>query len=95
MFKRRYVWNTGLTTTFQKDEMVVVLLPGGPLRTRRTAPKRHCAQPILAVKFSFSFKNMSDMMAEITTEPAPRGVTSMAGEKAYAAILHISPINTE
>ena len=52
------------------------------------------ALPSLPKVPSLSLRKTEPSTAPIRTESAPRGVTRMAGAKAYAAKLHISPITT-
>jgi hypothetical protein len=59
-----------------------------------TDPIRHIAQPILPKSPNCSSKKYEPSTAPMRTESAPRGVTRMAGAKAYAAKLNISPSTT-
>lgn len=60
-----------------------------------TAPMRQMALPSFPSVPSSSWRKYEPSTAPINTESAPRGVTRIAGAKAYAAKLHISPMTTE
>lgn len=69
-------------------------LSGGACSTMMTDPMRHIAQPIFPSSPSCSSKKYEPSTAPMSTESAPRGVTRIAGAKAYAAKLKISPSTT-
>lgn len=58
------------------------------------APNRQIAQPSFPKVPNSSFRKYDPRTAPIRTDRAPRGVTRMAGAKAYAAKLQISPVIT-
>jgi hypothetical protein len=60
-----------------------------------TDPIKQIAQPNFPNVPSSSFKKYDPKTAPINTLNAPRGVTRIAGAKAYAAKFAISPIMTE
>lgn len=59
-----------------------------------TAPIRHIALPSFPSIPSSSLRKYEPRIAPMRTERAPNGVTRIAGAKAYAAKLHISPRTT-
>jgi hypothetical protein len=59
-----------------------------------TAPIRHIALPSLPNVPNSSLRKYAPSTAPINTDSAPNGVTKMAGAKAYAAKLKISPQTT-
>lgn len=56
-----------------------------------TEPTMHWKHPIHPKKDNFSFRNIEESIAQMTTESAPIGVTIMASTKAYAPKLQSSP----
>jgi hypothetical protein len=74
--------------------MVSISLSGGAWRTMITEPMRQIAHPSLPNVPSFSFKKYDPSTAPIKTLRAPRGVTKIAGAKAYAAKFATSPTIT-
>lgn len=74
--------------------MVSMSSSGGACSTMMTAPMRQMAHPSLPNMPSSSLRKYEPSTAPINTESAPRGVTRMAGAKAYAAKLHTSPTTT-
>lgn len=59
-----------------------------------TAPRRQMALPSLPRVPSCSLRKYDPRTAPRSTDMAPNGVTRIAGAKAYAAKLKISPITT-
>lgn len=74
--------------------MVSMSSSGGACSTMMTAPMRQIAHPSLPNMPSSSLRKYEPNTAPINTDSAPRGVTRMAGAKAYAAKLHTSPTTT-
>ena len=70
---------------------VLISLSGGACRTMMTEPIRHMAHPSLPSVPKSSFKKYAPNTAPIKTLSAPKGVTRIAGAKAYAAKFATSP----
>lgn len=69
-------------------------LSGGACRTMMTDPIKHIAQPIFPSSPNCSSRKYDPSTAPMSTDSAPSGVTRIAGAKAYAAKLNISPSTT-
>jgi hypothetical protein len=74
--------------------MVSIFLSGGACKTIMTDPIRHIAHPSFPSVPNSSFKKYDPSTAPIKTLNAPRGVTRIAGAKAYAAKFATSPTTT-
>lgn len=75
--------------------MVSISSSGGACRTITTAPMRQMALPSFPNVPNSSLRKYDPKTAPISTLSAPRGVTRIAGAKAYAAKLQTSPVATE
>lgn len=89
-----FLFSPGLSAYARIVSMVSMSSSGGACNTMMTAPIRQMAHPSLPNMPSSSLRKYEPSTAPISTESAPRGVTRMAGAKAYAAKLQTSPTTT-